>query len=320
MTEITTEIISAIKASDKVLICGHIRPDGDCIGSALAMRFICENLGKTADAVCDAEKTDSFDFLPGYDSFNAPRFNDYDLFIAVDCAIDTRLGEYRRFLDTAKNIIDIDHHPTNNKYGKINFINGDACSTCEIIFDMFEGTGLIDKTVATCLYTGLSTDTGHFMHNNTTAKAFDIAASLCRMGVDAGTLNQELYKNKSFSRIRLTAKAIDGIILFENGQIALMAITKEMLDSCNCTSDDTEGLIDYASSIRGVKISISMCDQPGGLFRVSFRSKKADVAAAAETFGGGGHKNAAGCIIKGNRYDVMEKTVAAAKAALDKLS
>lgn len=315
---ITELIVNAIKSADTVLVCGHIRPDGDCVGAALAMRHLCEKLGKTADAVCDAERPASFAFLPEYEYFCSPRLKEYDLFIAVDCATDKRLGEYVKQLDTAKYSIDIDHHPTNVGYCKLNHIEPQACSTCAIIYRLFKDTGLIDKTMATFLYTGLSTDTGHFMHSNTDAEVFDTAAELCRLGVEPGPLNHDIYCSKRFEKIKLTAKVLDGIMLYEGGRIALMPIDLETLDACKCTTEDTEGLIDYASSIAGVKISISVCEQPGNVFRVSFRSVYADVAAAAETFGGGGHKLAAGCIVTGNRYDVIEKILAAAKTALDK--
>ena len=130
-------------------------------------------------------------------------------------------------------------------------------------------------------------------------------------------LNRSLYCNNPFSKVLLTARALGGIILYEDGKIALMTITLKDLQECGCSSEDTEGLINNASSISGVKIAISMCEQPGSVFRVSYRSAGPDVAAAAAKFGGGGHKLAAGCMISGDRYDVMEKIVAAAKAALN---
>lgn len=320
MTKNTTaDILNAIKRAESVLVCGHIRPDGDCISSALAVRRICEKLGKIADAVCDCDKPQSFGFLPDYDFFCAPRLKKYDLFIAVDCANEKRLGNYVAFLQSADFSINIDHHPTNDGYCKINRIVPDACSTCAVLYDLFKDEGLIDERVATLLYTGLSTDTGHFMHSNTDDTVFNIAAELCRLGVNVGKINHDIYFNKSLQRIKLTARVIDGIRLYKNGQVALMVIGLDDLAACGCASEDTEGLIDYASSITGVKVSVAMCEQQGGLFRVSFRSVEADVAAAASAFGGGGHRLAAGCVINGNRYDVEEKVIAAASAAIDKL-
>jgi len=316
VTKTATDIINAIKNSETVLVCGHIRPDGDCIGSALAVRRLCEKLGKRADAVCDSEKPQNFSFLPDYELFCNRRYDNYDLFIAVDCADEKRLGVYRNYLTTAKNIVDIDHHPTNPGYGNINCIDPGAASVCAILFELFGDSGLIDVNIATFLYVGLSTDTGHFMHSNTDAKVFRTAAALSEYGVDIGKVNHDIYCNKSFNKIKLTARVMDGIRLYCDGKIALMVITLDDLEKCGCRTEDTEGLIDYASSISGVAISIAMCEQPGSVFRVSFRAVYADVAAVASAFGGGGHKLASGCIISGNRYDVEEKVVKAAAAAL----
>lgn len=316
MNKITADIIDAIKCAERILVCGHVRPDGDCIGAALAMRHICENLGKTADAVCDADKLKSFLFLPEYNEFGNSRYEYYDLFIAVDCASDKRLGIYRDSLLDAENSINIDHHPTNNGFCAINHIDESASSTCAILYNIFSETNLIDKVAATFLYVGVSTDTGHFMHSNTTADVFGIAAKLCGYGIDVGKLNRSIYCNNSLQRIKLTARALDTIKPYCDGQIALMTILLSDLDICGCTSEDTEGLIDYVSGISGVKISIAMCEQPGGYFRVSFRAVSANVAAVAETFGGGGHKLASGCIISGTCAEVTERITAAASAAL----
>lgn len=314
---ITDRIISAIKSSGSILICGHIRPDGDCISSALAMRHICRALGKDAACVCDSEKPDGFTFLPGIDEFCAPVGNrEFDLFIAVDCANEKRLGIYQTQLDNALNSICIDHHPTNPGYGKINHIDANAASTCSIIYNLFSDSGLINKQIAECLYTGLSTDTGHFMHGNTDSRVFSMAADLCKYGIDVAAINVGIYRNKRYQRVKLSARAINSITLYGEGKIALMTITLDDLAECGCTSEDTEGMIDYASEIRGVQIAISMCEQPGGLFRISLRSKSADVAAVAGVFGGGGHKLAAGCIINGGKSDVSSRIVSAALSAL----
>ncbi len=315
MTKAATDIINAIKNSSAVLVCGHMRPDGDCIGSALAMRRLCEKLGKHADAVSDGEKPPAFDFLPDYELYCAPRRPDYDLLIAVDCAEEKRLGEYRRYLNTARTVVNIDHHP-NIGYGNINVVDPSASSTCAIVFELFEDSGYMDKTIAEMLYTGLSTDTGHFMHSNTDEKVFKIAARLCTYGIEVGKINHDIYCNKSTNRIALTALALSGIRLYAEGKIALMTVMLADLEKSGCHTPDTEGLIDHASSISGVKISLCMCEQPGNVFRVSLRSVEADVSAVAARFGGGGHKLASGCMISGNRYDVAEKIIKAAEAAL----
>lgn len=316
MTATNNDILNAIKNSATVLVCGHIRPDGDCIGSCLAVRRICEKLGKKADAVCDDEFPSHLSFLPDFELLGKTRFEYYDLFISVDCANDKRLGKYRQNLEDAANSIVIDHHPTNDGYAKINHIVPDACSTCQIIHELFKSEGIIDKDVATMLYTGLSTDTGHFMHSNTNARVFSTAVELCGYGIDVGSVNHDIYCNKTPERIKLTALALCGITLHENGRIAIMPITLDNLKSSGCKAEDTEGLIDFAKSIAGVRIAISMCEQVGGMFRVSLRGVTEDVSAVAAVFGGGGHRLAAGCIVAGTLREVQKKVLAAAATAL----
>lgn len=316
--EITNSIIDAIKNSATVLVCGHVRPDGDCVSSAIAVKLLCEKLGKKADAVCDDDCPYFLGFLPDCDNFGKPRFEYYDLFISVDCATESRLGKYRQNLYDAANSIVIDHHPTNEGYGKINHIVPDACSTCAVIFNIFEKSGLIDETVATLLYAGLSTDTGHFMHANTNAEVFDIASKLSGYGLDIGKINHALYCNKKIERIKLVSVALSGIRLYENGAIGLLSVSLDDLKKCGCRAEDTEGLIDYASSISGVRISVAVCEKSSGLFRVSLRSVDADVSAVASEFGGGGHKLASGCILSGTLKTVEKRIVAAAAAALKK--
>lgn len=316
MKKITTAIIEAIQKSTSVLVCGHIRPDGDCVGSALAMRRICQKLGKHADAVCDVDSFSSFSFLPDFELFGKTRRKYYDLFISVDCANATRLGVYKDVLESAKNSIYIDHHPTREGYAEINCIDSTASSTCAIIFELFDGCDIIDKDIATMLYTGLSTDTGHFMHSNTDTRVFETAAALSRFGVDIAAVNRAIYCDVSLNKLRLTARVLDGMRFFEDGRIALITITQSDLDECGCTTEDTEGLIDNASSVHGVKISIAVCEQSGSIYRISLRSAGADVSKVANVFGGGGHKVASGCIISGARDAVIDKIVKASAAAL----
>ncbi|MDE5592720.1 MAG: bifunctional oligoribonuclease/PAP phosphatase NrnA, partial [Clostridiales bacterium] len=201
MTKKAIEILNAIKAADSILICGHIRPDGDCVGSALAMYGICKKLGKNVDVACaDGVSPATYAFLPNFDKLNALKEDKYDLFIAVDCANESRLGDMFKFVSSSKYSIKIDHHPSENNYCKYNYVDSSACSTCAIIFELFEDSGLIDCDIAKALYTGLSTDTGHFMHSNTTPKVFGIAKKLSEYGFDVGAVNHDIYCSKTFNR------------------------------------------------------------------------------------------------------------------------
>lgn len=308
-------MIKSLKEAKNVLIAGHIRPDGDCIGSGLAIKHLCDSLGINADFSVDSDIPESYMFMPGAREINSHKFNNYDLFIAVDCADAARLGRYAEYAETVYTV-NVDHHYTNPSYGNKNYIVADACSTCEILYGMIREAGLLNKTIAECLYVGLSTDTGHFMHANTTEKTFLIAAGLAAEGIDVSGINNMLYNSVSRNKLALTSRAIGSIEYFENGDIAFMTIYLSDLKQTGCTTDDTEGLIAYATSIKGVKVSVCVCEQADGTFRVSLRSKGANVAKAAAVFGGGGHERAAGCILRGKRDDVARKLISAIKVQL----
>lgn len=316
MTETTSKLLDIIESGKNILVCGHMRPDGDCIGAALAMRRICEKLGKFADAACDADKPEAFSFLPDYGRFCRTGKKRYDVFISVDCANEKRLGAYASAIDGAAHVVDIDHHPFNPEFGDINVVDESASSTCLIVYELFKDTELIDRETAEMLYTGISTDTGHFMHSNTDARTFSAAVGLTALGIDIGRINHDLYCSKPRRKIMLTARALDGMEFYAGGAIAVIELSLGDLRACGCTSEDTEGLIDHAKSVSGVRIAVSLCEQEGGTVRVSLRSTGADVSEVAGRFGGGGHKLASGCMISGTLAEVKEKIVAASTDAL----
>lgn len=305
-------MIKSLKEAKNVLIVGHVRPDGDCIGSGLAVKALCDELNINADFSVDGDVPEAYKFMPGAESINTHKYNNYDLFVAVDCADAARLGKYAEYTETLYTV-NVDHHYTNPNYGSKNFVVADACSTCQILYEMISEAGLLNKTIAECLYVGLSTDTGHFMHSNTTEKTFLIAAGLAAQGIDVAGINNNLYNSVSRNKLALTSRAINSIEYFENGDIAFMTIYIRDLIQTGCKTEDTEGLIGYATSIKGVKVSICVCEQEDGTFRVSLRSKGTNVAKAAAVFGGGGHERAAGCILRGKRNDVARKLVQAVK-------
>ena len=303
-------IIEALQSSKNVLIVGHQRPDGDCIGSGLALCRVCDIMGKSADFLCDSDNPAQYAFMPGFERLNDKRFKDYDLLITVDCADIYRMGKYNGYLKSVQNTFNIDHHKTNNKYAKHNIVLP-LSSTCEIIYGLLKDTRIIDETVASLLFVGLSTDTGHFMHSNTTAEVFKAASDLVSLGANPYALATSIYKTDTVNKIKLTAKAIESMRFFCNNKICVITVRQEDLQSTKCCMADTEGLIDYAMKIGCVEVGICLTEQMRPHFKVSFRSKKIDVAAAAATFGGGGHTLAAGCVVSGKYEDVVDKLLKA---------
>lgn len=309
------EILSAIGKAKNVLIISHARPDGDCLGAAFAMRGYCLHLGKTADVVNDSPLPQSYTFIDKEGIYNKQSVSYYDTVIVVDCATNTRYISFERVIGKAKNVIWIDHHLGDPGYGNINWVDSSASSTCEMIYKLIADQ-FIDKDIANHLFMGISTDTGHFMHNNVTVDVMSIAVELMKQGAEASRLCTLLYKSRTLQKTRLIAKAIDEMRFYENGKIALIPLTAELLRTCGITSNETEGIIDYATAVIGVKVSVCMSEEKPNVFKVSFRARTEDVASVAEYFGGGGHRLAAGCQICGLLEDVVQKIVRVIKEVL----
>ena len=198
-------------------------------------------------------------------------------------------------------------------FGDHNIVDADASSTCELVFDLLEPTGEIDAVIADYLYMGLSTDTGHFMHSNTTPKVLETAYKLSLFGADTYGLATALYRSRSREKTELIAKSIESMRYYLDGKVALIAVTAEMLESVGLEANDTEGLIDYAIAVKGVEIGVSICEEKSEEFKVSFRSRGRNVDEIAKVFGGGGHKFASGCRIFGLKEEVIEKILKAVR-------
>jgi phosphoesterase RecJ-like protein len=277
------------------------------------LRAIAKSFGKQVDFVCDSDKPSHYAFLPEYDEFNVKKFDKYDLVISVDCADESRLGRYYSYFKKAKVAVNIDHHITNPQFGAVAHVEPTASSTCELIYDLISDDYKIDKEVATYLYLGISTDTGHFRHNNTTTHTFEVASKLLKAGADVEFIINGVYRNNTKNKLDLIATAIKSFRFFDDDKIVVITITRDDLAKCGCALSDTEGIIDYGMSISKVQVAVCMSEQNIRSYKVSFRSKGADVAKSAMVFGGGGHKLASGCVVNGYYDDVVDKVVKAVR-------
>lgn len=310
------KLTDSIKDAKNILIVGHVRPDGDCLGAGLALRRLAKNTGVNADLVYDSDLPDHYSFMPNFDCINKITSDKYDLLIVVDCGDEIRMGKYGKLLKKIKSI-QFDHHVTNVGYAQINYVYPEKSSTCEILADMLLPEGLVDQVMADCLYTGLSTDTGHFMHNNVTSNVFQTAAKLIECGAKAYDVNTNLYRAQTTQKTKLIGKAIDSMRFYRNDSICVISIRPDDLSQTGCGIADTEGLIDYAMAIKSVKVAVCMTEQSDKKFKVSFRSKGYNVAECAAVFGGGGHVQAAGCVIFGFYEDVLSKIIKSITDGMD---
>ncbi|MBP5651174.1 MAG: bifunctional oligoribonuclease/PAP phosphatase NrnA [Clostridia bacterium] len=307
--KISNELVEAINNSNNVAIFIHVRPDGDCIGSGVALKLALEQIGKHADIYCDGEVGKTFSYLKRVDTINKPTLKEYDTAIAVDVPTFNRIGCYADLYKSIKCRLNIDHHQTNDKFGDIDLIDGTRASACEIIYELFVLMNLnITKEISEALYTGIATDTGCFVHNNVQSVTHIIAADLMNRGVDVGKINTIIFKNKSLGQVELQKIALNHMQFYGKNKICFTYLTKGDFTFAHCTPNDTVGLVDTFIGIDGVEIGALISEDKPGICAVSIRSKgNINVSTLAEYFGGGGHKNAAGCNIFGSARVAVKK-------------
>ena len=317
-----TEIGRALRDHQRFAVLSHVRPDGDALGSQLALAVSLQELGKTVRVWNEDGMLEKYSFLPHAELLTKPPAakEDVDLVVALDTAVPTRLGTALDAVGSAKMMINIDHHPSNPAYGDLVYVDPASPATGQILFELIADQKLpLTKEVAENLYVAISTDTGSFQYPNTTARTFEIAAELIRVGVDVGRVSQLLYENYPRRRIELLRELL-GTMRFEgNGRVASFSLSLEMAKRLGVLPEDNEGLIDHLRAIRGVIVAVFFEELPDGKVRVSMRSKseKADVCAICMKFGGGGHTLAAGARVHGTLAEVEQKVLEAICEVVD---
>ncbi len=309
------DVINAIKKYKKFLVISHIGLEGDSLGSQLAFRDLLKGLGKESILVNEAQPPLQYDI---FDEKNAiitdtTKEIDYEAVAILDCPVMKRIGDANKFLKEGRPVINIDHHISNTNFGDTNWVEPDASSCGEMVYKLFKEFDVaIDKRSALFLYAAILTDTGSFAYDNTTSKTHLIAAELLAKGLEPNRIHRALYENKTLDELELLKDALSTLRLSKDGMIASMFVSKEMLKTHKLTMDATEGMINYARSINGIKVAVIFLENPSqsDQIQISFRSKgEANVDKLAGLFGGGGHKNASGCVIKGELESVKNKVL-----------
>ena len=312
------EIIRHLKNSRRVLLASHVNPDGDAIGSLLAMGRTLEKLGCEVELYNESSIPAVYRFLPGVDRIHKhlDTVKRFDTAVALDCGDLSRVGTEADRIAGIPTVINIDHHATNTRFGCYQLVDVDACATCEIIHRLIQTMKLeMDATIATAIYTGILTDTGSFRFSNTNQAAFAICEAMVTLGVSPSSVAQHVYGTYSLGRIKLLNLALDSIEISNNGQVSIMTVTREMLADTGTQPEDADGLINYARRIQDVKVAALIHELENersdqGLkkrFHVSLRSDgSVDVAAIATDFGGGGHAGAAGFSVESRLSDLKQ--------------
>ncbi len=301
-----SQIARFILESKKIGITYHVSPDGDAVGSVLALLNALRSLNKECYVISKDSVSDNLKYLKGSDEITGDiteAKDETDIIVVLDCGnLDRVSANLEEF--TGK-IINIDHHLSNDKYGDINYIDANAAATAEIVFELlnlmgisFEKENSVIKDIGTCMYTSIVTDTGAYRHSNVTERTHKISAILKKIGVDNTFIYQSLFDNKDFSRIKLIGKALSNMQLILNGKVALLEIDKNFTADLGIDIGDTSDIISYGLQIKGVEVTLLLKEVEDGV-KASLRAKSyVDVRKIAEVFGGGGHIRASGIKMK----------------------
>lgn len=314
------QVASAIAAADDWLIVTHERPDGDAIGSSLAMAHILHGLGKRWTFVVSEPLPVRFSYLPLFSSaVIAPNeLRAYHNVIALDCADPSRFEAVHAYVGAQANIVNIDHHRTNPRYGAAVWVDENAAATCELVYHVAHQLGLpMGTDLATCLYTGILTDTGGFAQPNTSREVHQIAAELIGAGVAPYDVAERALEARTRPQMELLKLALANLTVSEDGRVASLYVTRAMLQQAGADEDDVEGLVTFARSIDTVEVGLLFREAPDGRIKVSLRSKRrVDVSRIAQMFGGGGHERASGCTLDGPLEAAMQAVMQAVGSAM----
>ena len=310
-------ILEEINKAEKIVIITHENPDGDAIGSSLAMKLALKQLGKDADVIIP-EFPKTFEFLPGINEVKKEsNIEEYDLAIALDCASIKLLNGFAKYFDRAKTKILIDHHSSNTMFADYNYVNQDAPACAQLLLVVFSYFNIdVTKEIGTCILAGIITDTGGFRYDGVTADTFRFVAELCEKGIKVSQVYSQVYANKTKAKFELHRIALDRLEFLESGKIAFTYITKADEEQVEAKNGDYDGIVENGRDVEGVEVSVFLRETAKGI-KVSLRSKDyVNASEVAMMFGGGGHLRAAGCTIQGNIEQVKSQIINRVKCYL----
>lgn len=300
-------LLEECKGAKRIGISGHVRPDGDCVGSCLALYlYLSKYLPQAQVGVFLEQPADIFKEIKGFDIIDSsfPAQESFDVYFALDCGGD-RLGGAEDYFMTAAKKINIDHHISNKGSGDLNVVRPEVGSVCEVVYDLMDAEKL-DQDIAMALYIGIIHDTGVFQYSNTRPETLQIASHLITFGFDFPRLIEETFYQRNYIQTQIMGRALMESIRFMDGSCIVSAVDRKTMDFYNATTKDLDGIVNQLRNIKGVHCAIFMYESDVLEYKVSLRSdEKVDVARVASYFGGGGHMRAAGCTLKGTFHDCV---------------
>lgn len=318
------DVAAALRQSRNVVVSGHIMPDGDSIGSTLALGMALEKLGKKVTMISSEPVPDTYQFLPGAERVQQELPpSDYDTLVMVDCSVRDRLAkELHGLLKDGVTVVNIDHHATADTFADINYIDSHAAATGEIIYDLLINMEIeVDHSMALSLYTAIVTDTGSFRYEGTTPTTHRRVADLLEKGIEVARVSKLIFEEKPLETINILKMVLPTLNVSDCGRVAWITLdwpTKELLGA---KDEHTENLISYPRQIKGVEVALFFKALAPGTVKVSLRSNQyVDVNELAGNFGGGGHIRASGCQMEGDLEDIKNEVIAVALEAVRKES
>lgn len=295
-------LMDAIRAAESITLVCHIGPDGDTVGGALALRLGLMQMGKEVTLCCQDRIPALLGFLPGVEEFCLPEETqgNVDLLLCMDVSDEKRMGRCILLRDGSAHTAQVDHHATNTRYCEVNCVDGDAPANCLIVYELLQRLGCtITADIALCLAVGLSTDTGHLAYANTTPEAYRVMGELVEAGADIAEAYRVLYRERPPRQVALLAKALDSLTFHADGRITAITLTQQDFDRCGALPEDAEIIVNYGLDVAGVRMCVFAREQPDGQVKLSLRSIAPHrVNGVAQTFGGGGHAQAAGATVQ----------------------
>jgi len=302
------KILDEVRGAKSVAISGHIRPDGDCVGSCMGLYlYLTKELPDAKVDVFLEKPSDVFNCIRGIDEIkDATLYQNavYDVFIVLDCSKE-RLGDAEVIFDNGKKTINIDHHISNAGCGDVNYLRADASSASELVYELLE-EDKVDEEIAKALYIGIVHDTGVFQYSNTTPATLRVVAELVKFGFDFPKIIEETFYEKTYAQNRIMGRALLESELYLDGKVIVSVISKELMELYGVTGKDLDGIINQMRNTKGVECAVFLYELDDREYKVSMRSGGlVNVSAIAQHFGGGGHVRAAGCTVKGMEQDIV---------------
>ena len=304
------DVADFLKKNDNYRILCHQNPDGDTIGSAFALASALSKIGKNAHICCSDVFSPQYSYMTGEEHINEDL--PFDTLITVDIAAEGLIGKKYEHLSDKVDLL-IDHHYSNTLYAKNCYVNSDSASNCENIYDIVIELGVeIDKHIADCIYTGITTDTGCFRYSSVNHRTHTVACEVIKAGADHANINKIMFETKSLARINIERMALNSLQMYYDNRLAIIFVTQDMIKKSGAREDELEGIASIPREIEGVYVGVLCREKPDGSIRVSLRTtEQVDAAEIAKCFQGGGHKRAAGCTINDTVANARDRIVEA---------